>query len=196
MHMLERIDFSRDIHFTTRTTMDTLDYSGRGLNQGSKVIFAAAGPKLRNLAAVLPAGFSLPDGFMNPVMAAPGMAVIKGPAFRDYDAESRVISRLTKHLETIDGLDGLPMIVVTDDSDFAGKNFANFLWVTFLRSNPSHDIYGAGEQVIHKHWGCRGPMIIDARVKPFHANQLQPDPEVEKRVREMGRAGGPLAGLI
>src|SRR5690606_10567819 len=42
-HMLERIDLSRDLHFHTQTTMDTLDYSGDGLNAGSKVVFAAVG---------------------------------------------------------------------------------------------------------------------------------------------------------
>src|SRR5690606_25024777 len=31
-HVLERIDFERDLHFQTRTTIDTLDYSGTGLN--------------------------------------------------------------------------------------------------------------------------------------------------------------------
>lgn len=45
MHILERIDFSRDVHFLTNTTIDTLDYSGDGLNAGSKVTFAAVGNK-------------------------------------------------------------------------------------------------------------------------------------------------------
>ena len=49
-HMLERVDWRRDLHFQTRTTIDTLDYSGEGLNRGSKVVIAAAGPKRRDLA--------------------------------------------------------------------------------------------------------------------------------------------------
>ncbi len=40
---LERVDWRRDLHFQTRTTIDTLDYSGSGFNQGSKVVVAAAG---------------------------------------------------------------------------------------------------------------------------------------------------------
>ena len=43
-HLLSRIDLRRDLHFQTRTTMDTLDYSGIGLNQGSKVVMAARRP--------------------------------------------------------------------------------------------------------------------------------------------------------
>ncbi len=35
-HMLERIDLTRDFHFITRTTIDTLDYSGISLNQGPR----------------------------------------------------------------------------------------------------------------------------------------------------------------
>ncbi len=43
MHSLRRCDWRRDLHFHTRTTMDTLDYSGDSLNQGSKLVIAAAG---------------------------------------------------------------------------------------------------------------------------------------------------------
>ncbi|MCM2266116.1 MAG: UbiD family decarboxylase, partial [Desulfuromonadales bacterium] len=37
-HLLERVDWRRDLHFQTHTTIDTLDYSGHGFNQGSKVV--------------------------------------------------------------------------------------------------------------------------------------------------------------
>ena len=35
-HMLERVDWTRDLHFQTCTTIDTLDYSGDAMNEGSK----------------------------------------------------------------------------------------------------------------------------------------------------------------
>ena len=53
-HLLERVDWRTDLHFQTRTTIDTLDYSGTGLNEGSKVVIAAAGPMRRQLATRLP----------------------------------------------------------------------------------------------------------------------------------------------
>ena len=66
-HLLERVDFSRDLHFITRSTNDTLDYTGSALNEGSKLVWASAGKKRRELgcelsgtAADLP---TLPDGF-------------------------------------------------------------------------------------------------------------------------------------
>lgn len=49
-HVLERMDPGRDWRFLTHTTMDTLDYTGAGMNEGSKVIVAGVGPKRRDLA--------------------------------------------------------------------------------------------------------------------------------------------------
>ena len=50
-HLLERVDWRTDLHFQTCTTIDTLDYSGTGLNEGSKLVIAAAGPQRRALPA-------------------------------------------------------------------------------------------------------------------------------------------------
>src|SRR5690606_34762762 len=66
-HLLERIDLERDLHFQTRTTIDTLDYTGTGLNEGSKVVMAAAGPRRRQLAHQVPE-WSLPTGFDGPAI--------------------------------------------------------------------------------------------------------------------------------
>ena len=54
--------------------------------------------------------------------------------------------------------------------------------MTFTRSNPAADVDGVGASVVHKHWGCRGPLVIDARIKPHHAPPLEEDPAVERRV--------------
>ena len=195
IHLLERMDLTRDLHFITRTTMDTLDYSGAGLNQGSKVILAAAGTKRRHLGTQFPDNFSLPAGFSKPALAAPGMAVIQGEAFSTYTHANAQMTTLASHLEK-QNFDTLPLLVVADDAEFTARSFANFLWITFLRSNPSHDIYGGGEFQRNKHWGCSGPLIIDARKKPFHADPLESDPKVSQRVKQMGKQGGPLFGLI
>ena len=195
-HMLERIDFSSDLHFFTQTTMDTLDYSTQNIHQGSKLIMAAAGEKRRSLSLSFPAGFSLPDEFTMPKFAGSGMIVVKGPGFKTYAKGKIEINRLKNHLLNQDGISSIPLVVVVDDTDFSAGSFSNFLWVTFLRSNPSHDVYGADEKTKFKHWGCRAPLVIDARIKPFHAAILERDPKVETRVREMGKKGGPLFGII
>lgn len=196
VHFLERMDFSRDLHFMTRTTMDTLDYSGQGLNSGSKLVLAAAGPGLRSLCRDLPQSFPAIEGFGPAFLAAPGMAVIQGPAFSEYQRAQEEMTLLAGGLDRMPDHHGLALVVVADDAEFTARTFSNFLWVAFSRSNPSHDIYGAGAFMTFRHWGCNAPLVIDARTKPFHAPVLSPDPRVEQRVKEMGRQGGPLAGLI
>lgn len=195
-HVLERIDFSTDLHFITRTTMDTLDYSTRRIHDGSKLVMAAAGPKLRTLTAGFPEDFSLPHDFDGAHIAAPGMAVIQGPEFKTYPDSDRQINDLKKHLQASNLSDSLPLFVIADDAQVCARSFSNFLWVTFTRSNPSHDVHGVNETIEHKHWGCSGPLIIDARIKPFHAHALESDSMVKNKVRQMGKKGGPLYDII
>ncbi len=78
-HLLERVDWRRDLHFQTRTTIDTLDYSGSGLNEGSKVVFAAAGEKRRSLATSAPRRSAPAARLQRPTPGAPGILVIQGP---------------------------------------------------------------------------------------------------------------------
>ena len=72
-HILERIDPTRDLHFHTQTTIDTLDYTGNDLNSGSKVVFAAAGSKKRELATEVPIHFPVVRGFENIKLAMEGI---------------------------------------------------------------------------------------------------------------------------
>ena len=82
-------------------------------------------------------------------------------------------------------LDGIALIVLVDDSKFASQDLSNFLWVTFTRSNPSHDIYGVFAFTKFKHWGCKGPVIIDARIKPHHAPVLERDEKITEKVEKL-----------
>ncbi len=196
-HILQRIDWTRDLHFQTRTTIDTLDYSGTGINEGSKVVMAAAGEPIRQLdQALSPNMGQLPAGFHSPRIALPGVVVISSPSFKDPLAAQAAAAQLCEYLEHPHWPAGLPLVVMVDDAEFASAKLNNFLWVTFTRSNPSHDIYGAHSSVVYKHWGCRGPLVIDARIKPHHAPPLVEDPAVSKRVDALAAKGGPLHGII
>ena len=194
-HVLQRIDFSRDLHFQTRTTMDTLDYSGTGLNQGSKVVFAAAGKKRRSLSAIIPENLDLPPEFRRPALAMPGVFVLEAPAYESEDKAHCDIAKLATCLSNQE-LSDLPLVVLTEDSEFASRNLSNFLWTTFTRSNPSHDIHGVGAFIKNKHWGCKGSLIIDARRKPHHAPPLIEDPGVSRKIDELGQKGRCLHGII
>jgi 4-hydroxy-3-polyprenylbenzoate decarboxylase len=196
-HILERADWKRDLHFITRTTMDTLDYSGISLNQGSKLVLAVAGAKQRKLGKDIPPDLSLPNGFKRPTVFAPGIVIIQGqPHNRGRDEHDPTMEKLAVFLEESESLAKFPLIVMVDDAEFTAKSWENFLWVTFTRSDPATDIYGVGAYTHCKHWGCSGSLIIDARLKTYHAPPLEDDPEVEKLVDALGSPGGPLHGII
>ena len=194
-HVLERVDLTRDMHFYTRTTIDTLDYSGSGLNSGSKVAVAVAGEKKRELWTELPADFSLPRPFNIFKMAMPGVLAVEIPQFIHEDDIADALGMLDDYVKDTD-LTGLPLMVLCDNVGFTAQTINNLVWVTFTRSNPSHDIYGIRSFTEHKHWGCHGPLIINARKKPHHAPELVKDPPVEKLVDKMGEKGGSLYGVI
>jgi 4-hydroxy-3-polyprenylbenzoate decarboxylase len=191
--VLERVDWRRDLHFQTRTTMDTLDYSGSELNSGSKVILAAAGPSLRELGTIVPGELRLPEGFSEPKVCLPGVLAIRGPRCSGSAAiAQQSISRFCQAFDD-QSIRHFPLVVIVDDSDFTSRSLNNFLWVVFTRSNPAADIDGIGSFVIDKHWGCRGSLVIDSRVKPHHAPPLIEDPAVSKKVDALAARGGALA---
>ena len=188
-HVLSRMDFRRDLHFHTQTTMDTLDYSGEGLNAGSKVVFAAAGDVKRTLLSTVNLKKALPDNFSRMEIAIPGVATLTGSKYINANTAKEEIFVLAENLQATD-LSGIALIVICDDSDFTSKTINNLVWITFTRSNPATDIYGVGESVINKHWGCDGPVIIDARKKPHHAPELQKVVAVEENAERILRGAG------
>ena len=194
-HVLQRIDLSRDLHFYTRTTIDTLDYSGTDINAGSKVAITIAGEIKRVLWNEMPVSFTLPRPFQNYKMVMPGILAVESPAYISEEETLKQIELLNTAFRVY-SLDGLPLMILVDDAGFTAATTNNFVWITFTRSNPSHDIYGINSFTENKHWGCKGPLIIDARIKPHHAPPLIADAVVEKRVDEWGAKGGPLCGII
>ena len=144
-HMLERVDWRRDLHFQTCTTMDTLDYSGSGLNQGSKVVLAAAGPPIRSLPVGIDGRLALPEdlGFDKPRVVLPGILAIEGPAWHGDDrGADHLVERFSAAFTRTDAINAFPLVVIVDQSEFAARTLDNFLWATFTRSDPATDIYG------------------------------------------------------
>jgi 4-hydroxy-3-polyprenylbenzoate decarboxylase len=180
-YIFERIDWERDLHFHTNTSIDTLDYSGEGLNQGSKVVFAAYGPVLRKLATSIPEHTTHLRTFHNPQIAIPGVLVFETNAFSTYDKAQEEMQALETQLSGL-VLSQIAMIIIADKSEFVAANLNNFVWSTFTKCNPSHDIYGIQAFTHNKHWGCKGPLVMDARTKPHHAPALEKEPSVEQRV--------------
>lgn len=194
-HVLERVDWSADLHFHTRTNMDTLDYSGGELNRGSKLVLAVAGRPRRALLSTLPSDFPWPEGFSEPRLGLPGIVAVRAPGYRDPEAAAADRRRMVEALAARRWPDGLPLVLLVDDSEFTTRTLSNLLWVAFTRSDPARDIDGAGARVEEKHWACDGPLVIDARLKPWYPPVLEEDPEVCRRVEALAAPGGPLHGL-
>ncbi|MFK7766396.1 MAG: UbiD family decarboxylase [Mariniblastus sp.] len=197
IRMLERVDWLRDLHFQTKTTIDTLDYSGQGFNQGSKVVVAAAGPAVRKLPTEVPSDLKLPERFKDPKICIPGVLAIAGPAYsQSAGRNDEAVKDFCKSVPLESSLNQFPLVVIVDDSNFTARTLNNFLWTVFTRSNPATDIEGVGSFIDSKHWGCRGSLVIDCRIKPHHAPPLIEDPEISKRVDALAARGGPLAKYL
>jgi len=194
--ILERINLSRDIHFYTQTTIDTLDYSGEGLNSGSKVVLAAYGNKTRELGTVIPEMIKNIPGLISAKLVMPGVIAMQtGKFINDTDTVKEINIWNDNLRSSLNELSSFPLITWCDDASFTSETLNNFLWVTFTRSNPANDIHGIDASILYKHWGCRGPMIIDARIKPHHAPQVKPDPATEKKIDRLFEKEGSLYSI-
>lgn len=189
-HVLERIDLRRDLHFQTSTTIDTLDYSGTSLNHGSKLVMAAAGVKrrdLRNNPEDL-ASLKLP-GVTAVQIPMAGVLTIQAPAFEGCQRDA-YMEQLAAAFKAWPYRENYPWVTVIDsdpalDASLDGQKLADFLWLTFTRSDPAQDIFGVDVSISNKHWGCSAPMIVDARIKPHHQKALTLPVEITERARRI-----------
>lgn len=175
-YILARLDLANDIHFYTKTTMDTLDYSGDGLNTGSKVVIAAYGDVKRNLATVVPARLTALN--MDASLVMPGVVAVNSATY--------TTAALQKVLEgqgaSLLNQEGVVMIIRTEDANWMASELNNFLWAAFTRTNPSHDMDAIDPYTTNKHWAANGPLVFDATIKPHHAPPVLKDAAIEKRV--------------
>ncbi len=194
-YVFERIDLTRDLHFQTKTTLDTLDYSGDDINEGSKLVVAAYGEKLRELSIQLPKSVEACDFISKPVVLMHGVIGLMLNKFSTYNIAKDEIKKLCQWItENKNEFSGIVQIVIYDDFEFKlnQNNLNDYVWITYTRSNPSNDIYGVDEVIENKHWGCSGPMIIDARKKPHHAPELKILDETKESIKRFFKKGASL----
>ena len=174
-YILERINLSSDLHFYTKTTMDTLDYSGENLNAGSKVVIAAYGEVKRKLATQVPHAIMELNAHARIVL--PGIIALDATEANTKLIQEKLKGKGIQLLEEY----GVVMLVITEDTSWMAENSNNFLWATFTRTNPSHDIEGVDSFFSDKHWGANGPLIFNATIKKHHAPPVIKDEKVEQR---------------
>jgi 4-hydroxy-3-polyprenylbenzoate decarboxylase len=178
-YIFERIDLQNDIHFYTKTTMDTLDYSGENLNSGSKVVIAAYGDVKRSLAKEVPS--MIRDLNVPSHIVMPGVIAINASEIHTLQLKEALKGKGDELLNQ----QGVVAIILTEDAAWMGEALNNFLWATFTRTNPSHDIEGVDSGIQNKHWGCAGPLIINATIKKHHAPPVVMDAAVDQRAAKI-----------
>jgi 3-polyprenyl-4-hydroxybenzoate decarboxylase len=173
--VLERFDPASDLFIFNHTSMDTLDYTGRRFNHGSKAVLIGTGEARRDL----PAEFKGPDmhGVRRAAVYCKGALVLETVSFTE--APYLADRLLEQHGEA---LREWPFIFLTDTID-AASGQTPFLWTVFTRFDPAHDIH-ARTELVHHHPSYSFPIVVDARMKPGYPDELEPDPLVKKLVDE------------
>ncbi len=179
--LLERADWRRDLFVMSQVAQDSLDYTGPKVNEGSKAIFLALGEARREL----PAGFDgePPEGTRRVECFIPGCLVVEGESF---ETAKDLPKRIARRAEFTDW----PLIVLVDDAEEATSSTELFLWTTFTRMEPAADLHGRERHVERFHVGLTGPLVIDARMKPWYPEVMEVDEEtkdlVDRRWNEYG----------
>ena len=174
--LLERIDLTSDIHFYTKTTMDTLDYSGENLNAGSKVVIAAYGDAKRSLANTVPNEIQQLN--VNAKLVLPGIIAVDAALINTKGLQEKLKGQGANLLNEL----GVVMFILTENPTWMAEDSNNFLWACFTRTNPSHDMEGVDSFIEQKHWGSNGPLIFDATIKKHHAPPVEKNVAIEEKV--------------
>jgi 3-polyprenyl-4-hydroxybenzoate decarboxylase len=174
VHVLERVDWQKDLFVFANVSQDTLDYTGPSVNSGSKAMLLGLGKTQRR---VLPESFQgeLPDGCSRPRAFLPGTLVVQGRPFTEA-------AELPRTLASCPGLAEWPVVLLVDDVEAATRNLQEFLWTFFTRFEPAGDIY-AGETTVNRfHVGLTAPVVFDCRMKPWYPQVLEVDEKTKKLV--------------
>jgi 4-hydroxybenzoate decarboxylase subunit C len=177
IHILERADFASDLFVFSNVSQDTLDYSSRTLNEGSKAILLGLGDKRFDLVSMPQAEFQNPV-FRKQKVFAPGVLVVQGPAWREDDPSVATLLREA-------AVQPFRLVCLVDDVDACVRDEASFLWTVFTRFEPAADIYGCHPRLNRFHVSLSPPLIFDCRLKPWFPPAVKPDPETVKRVDDL-----------
>jgi UbiD family decarboxylase len=174
-HVLARTNPETDLYVFSNLSMDTLDYTGPRVNEGSKGVWLGLGDPVRDL----PREFSgvPPAGVGDVRVFCAGCLVVGAPPYAsDPGAPARIAAD--------PAFAGWPLLVLTDEPKRAAASAMNFLWTTFTRFEPAADIHSAGREIVRNHIAYRGPVAIDARLKPWYPKELTTRDDIAARVTQ------------
>jgi UbiD family decarboxylase len=176
-HLLERTRPETDLYVMANLSMDTLDYTGPAVNEGSKGIWLGLGEPVRELPAEFRPPVEPPHDMTDARVFCPGCLVVGGPPLGREDDAAR---RFVRHTAFADW----PLVVLTDEPVRAAASPINFLWTTFTRFEPAADIHAAETRVVRNHLSHSAPILIDARKKSGFPEELLCDETTAAKVTQ------------
>jgi UbiD family decarboxylase len=186
-HVLARTRTETDLYVFSNLSMDTLDYTGPAVNEGSKGVWLGLGDPVRELPREFRPSAPPPPEVTDVRVFSGGCLVVGGPpAGEDPGAGTRLAGH--------PAFRGWPLLVLTDEPARAAASEAGFLWTTFTRFEPAADVHAASTRVVRHHLVHEAPVLIDARRKPGFPGEVAADEEtralVTRRWREYFPDGG------
>lgn len=179
-HLLERTQPETDLYVFSNLSMDTLDYTGPAVNEGSKGVWLGVGPPVRRLPRAFQPPVPPPSDVSDVHVFCGGCLVV---GTRPYAEDRDAAARLARHAAFADW----PLIVLSDEPARAARSAMNFLWTTFTRFEPAADLHAASQRVVRNHVASSAPIVIDARLKPGFPEELACDPETASTVTRRWR---------
>ena len=187
-HVLARTNPQTDLYVFSNLSMDTLDYTGPVVNEGSKGVWLGLGDPIRELPRAFAPPVPPPSDVTDVRVFCGGCLVVGTRSFADdRDAPSRVAAH--------PAFAGWPLIVVSDEPERATRSDMNFLWTTFTRFEPAADIYSASQRVVRHHIAYEPPVVIDARMKPWYPKEVTCRPDIARTVTERWTQYFPSGGV-
>jgi UbiD family decarboxylase len=174
-HILARTNPQTDLYVFSNLSMDTLDYTGPVVNEGSKGVWLGLGDPIRELPRSFAPPVPPPSDVTDARVFCGGCLVVGARPFaEDRDAPARIAAH--------PAFAGWPLIVVSDEPARATRSEMNFLWTTFTRFEPAADIHAASQRVVRHHITYEPPVVIDARMKPWYPKEVSCRPDIAGRV--------------
>jgi UbiD family decarboxylase len=179
-HVLARTRPETDLYVFSNLSMDTLDYTGPAVNEGSKGVWLGLGDPVRELPREFRPPQPPPPEVTEVRVFCGGCLVVGGPAAAD---DPHAGARLAAH----PAFRGWPLVVLSDEPRRAAASVMNFLWTSFTRFEPAADIHAAATRVVRHHVLHEPPVLIDARRKPGFPKELTCDPDTAALVTRRWR---------
>jgi UbiD family decarboxylase len=193
VHSLEEVfqqihryfDPTQDLIIIPGTPYDTLDFTSRKMNLGSKMIIdASSGTRPSDRPAT---NRPLLQRFSNQYQLQwylwkPSIVAIQVPKSQNGQTLAQAL------LQTRE-LDGLSLIVLVSE-DVPIDDPVLFLWGWFTRFEPARDLYFKNKTFTDAVPRYEGPVVFDATWKPGYPAPLELDPDVERNVEQKWQSYG------